>query len=67
MHTFKFSLIAVLSCIAMIGAIPIENRAPAEAIVRRQCGGLYVLYQLQLQYVEVLTQSKKIFQRRGRS
>ena len=49
MHTFKFSLIAVLCCIAMIGATPVENRAPAEAIVRRQCDiGVYVPYQLQL-------------------
>jgi hypothetical protein len=36
MHASKFSLIAVLSCIAMIGAIPVGNRAAAEAIVRRQ-------------------------------
>jgi hypothetical protein len=46
MHASRFSLIAVLSCIAMIGAIPVGNRAAAEAIVRRQIGGLvgYVRY-----------------------
>jgi hypothetical protein len=46
MHAFKFSSIAVLSCIAMIGAIPVGNRAPAEAIVRRQdgLGGEDVMY-----------------------
>jgi hypothetical protein len=36
MHAFSFSLIAVLSCIAMIGAAPAGNIAPAEVIVRRQ-------------------------------
>jgi hypothetical protein len=40
MRTFNnFSLLAVLSCIAMIGATLIGNRAPAGAIHRRQ---LYV-------------------------
>ena len=38
MHAFKFGLLAVLSCIAVVGAIPVGNRAPAEAIVRRQDG-----------------------------
>jgi hypothetical protein len=38
MHVFrvKFSLIAVLSCIAMIGATPVGNSGPAEAIAGRQ-------------------------------
>jgi hypothetical protein len=38
MHSSKFSLIliAVSGCIAMIGAIPVGNRAGAEAVVRRQ-------------------------------
>ncbi|KAI0281157.1 hypothetical protein BGY98DRAFT_261594 [Russula aff. rugulosa BPL654] len=36
MRVFNFSLIAVLSCIAMIGAIPVENNAPAQAIARRE-------------------------------
>ena len=36
MRAFNFGLIAVLSCIAMIGATPVGNSAPAEAIVRRQ-------------------------------
>jgi hypothetical protein len=52
MHASKFSLIVVLSCIAMIGAIPVGDGAAAETIVRRQGLG-YVPYQLQLQYVEV--------------
>ena len=52
MRTFSFTLLAVLSCIAMIGATPIGNRAPAEAIVRRQ---LYVPWQ---QLMEVLTRLK---------
>jgi hypothetical protein len=29
-------LIAVLSCIAMIGATPVGDSAPAEALTRRQ-------------------------------
>jgi hypothetical protein len=45
MRAFNFSLIAVLSCIAMIAATPIGNSAPAEAIARRQT---YVPYQLLL-------------------
>jgi hypothetical protein len=36
MRAFNISLIAVLSCIAMIGATPVGNIAPAEAIARRQ-------------------------------
>jgi hypothetical protein len=36
MRTFNFGLLAVLSCIAMIGATPIGNGAPAEALGRRQ-------------------------------
>jgi hypothetical protein len=48
----------VLSCIAVIGAIPVGNRAPAEAIVRRQSGHgdegfiTYVPCYLQLPHVE---------------
>ena len=38
MHAYKFGLIAVLSCIAMIGAIPVGNHMPIEVIVRRQDG-----------------------------
>jgi hypothetical protein len=59
MHAFKFSLIVVLSCIAMIGAVPVGNRAPAKAIVRRLdgLGGPYRLV-LQLQHAKVLTRSK---------
>jgi len=34
MHTVKFTLLAVLSYIAMIGAAPVENSAPAETIDR---------------------------------
>ena len=41
MHGFKVGLIAVLSWISMNDAAPVGNRAPAEAIVRRQ-GGLGV-------------------------
>jgi hypothetical protein len=41
MRTFNFGLIVVLSCIAMIGATPVGNSVPAEAIARRQ---KYVLY-----------------------
>jgi hypothetical protein len=44
MHAFKFSLIAVLSCIAMVGAIPVGNRAPAEAMVRRDHGEVASMY-----------------------
>ena len=29
---FKFTLLAMLSCIAVIGATPLEPRAPTEAI-----------------------------------
>ena len=36
-----FSFIAALSCIALIGATPVENNAPAEAIARRE---VYVPY-----------------------
>jgi len=36
MRTFNFTLLAMLSCIAVIGAIPVGNNAPAEAIARRQ-------------------------------
>ena len=62
MRVLNFSLIMVLSCVAMIGAIPVGSRAPAEAIVRRQSPVVadveYVPYYLQLQHVEVLTWSK---------
>jgi len=36
MRAFNFGLIVVLSCISMIGATPVGNGTPAEAIVRRQ-------------------------------
>ena len=36
MRMINFGLIAVLSCIAVIGATPAGNSAPAEAITRRQ-------------------------------
>jgi hypothetical protein len=36
MRTTNFTLFAVLSCIAMIGAIPIEDGALAGRIARRQ-------------------------------
>ena len=36
MHASKFGLIAVLSCVSVIDAIPVGDRAPAEASVRRQ-------------------------------
>ncbi|SRR5258707_11778023 len=39
MRTFNFTLLAMLSCIAVIGAIPVgdkPNHALAEAIARRQ-------------------------------
>ena len=45
MRTFNFGLLAVLSCIAMIGATPIGNDAPAEAIGRRQ-QSMYVPWSL---------------------
>lgn len=55
MRAFNFSLIAVLSCIAVIGATPVENlkspRSPVEDIVRRK---MYA-YKLQSRHVEVLT------------
>jgi hypothetical protein len=40
MRTFNFSVLAVLGCIAVVGAAPIGKRAPAEAI-----GGLTADYQ----------------------
>ena len=33
--TFNFTVLVVLSCIAVIGATPLGARAPAEAINRR--------------------------------
>ena len=57
MRTCNVSFLAVLSCIAMIGATPIENRSLAEA---RQFGGLpYVALQ---QLVDVLTRLKPFLQ-----
>ena len=32
MHTYKFTLLAVLSYVAMIGAAPLENHAPADLV-----------------------------------
>jgi len=55
MRTFNFLLLAMLSCIAMIGAgsaAPIGNGAPAEAIERRES---YVPLQ---RLMEVLIQLK---------
>jgi hypothetical protein len=49
---FNLGLIAVLSCIAVIGATPVGNSVPAEAITRRQS---YVPYYLRLQPMESLT------------
>ena len=43
MHAFNFTLLAVLSYVAVIGAIPFAARAPAGAINRRQGG--YVIQQ----------------------
>jgi hypothetical protein len=54
MRTFNFLLLAMLSCIAMIGAAPIGNGAPAEAIERRKS---YVPLQ---QLMEVLIQLKNL-------
>jgi hypothetical protein len=40
MHTFKFTLLAVLSYVAMIGATPLGNRAPpAYALLITARGG----------------------------
>ena len=36
MRVFNTSLIALLSCIAMVGATPVGNNAAAEAISRRE-------------------------------
>ena len=36
MRAFNFTLLAVFSCIAMIGATPIGDSAPAGGIGRRQ-------------------------------
>ena len=36
MRTFNFTLLAVLSYVAVIAAAPLGSRAPAEAIDRRQ-------------------------------
>ena len=43
-----FSLIAVLVCIAMIGAAPVENDASAEAIAHHAEG--YVMSLIDLSY-----------------
>jgi hypothetical protein len=51
-------LLEVLCCIAMIGAVPIGNRAPAEVIGRRQ-NGVYVPWQ---QLMEVPTRLKTFLQ-----
>ena len=53
MHAFKFSLIAVLSCIAMTGATAVGNSGPAKDVARRE-ENEYVPYS-QLRYMEVLT------------
>ena len=50
MHAYKFGLIVVLSCIAMIGAIPVGNHVPVEAIVRRG-DGLGTLFANLVMYV----------------
>ena len=47
MLTFNLAVLSVLSCIAMVGAIPIGNDAPAGSIARRQ---LYVPYQQRSQH-----------------
>ena len=44
MHAFKFGLLAVLSCIAVVGAVPVGNRAPAEALRRQNGAGADVKY-----------------------
>ena len=36
MRTINLTLIAVLSCIAMIGAAPIKDGAPAGGVARRK-------------------------------
>ena len=36
MRTFNFTLLPVLSYVAVIAATPLGDRAPAEAIARRQ-------------------------------
>jgi hypothetical protein len=36
MRIINFTLLAVLSCIAMIGATPIKGGTPAEGIARRK-------------------------------
>ena len=36
MRAFNFTLLAVLSYVAVIGATPLGVRAPAEAVDRRQ-------------------------------
>ena len=41
MRTFKFTLLTMLSYVAVVVATPVEDRAPAEAIDRRQAR-LYV-------------------------
>jgi hypothetical protein len=62
MRTFNFGLLAVLSCIAMIGATPVGNDAPVEAIGRRQpmpVPPMYVPLQ-QFMDMEVLTRLKMV-------
>ena len=52
MRTFNISFLAVLSCVAIIGATPIGNRSLAEA---RQDGPPQPLYVTLQQLMEVLT------------
>jgi hypothetical protein len=59
MRTFNFLLLAMLSCIAMIGAVSIGNRAPAEVINRDQIGNYARKYVPWQQLMGVLTRLKK--------
>ena len=59
MRTFIVGFVAVLSCIAMIGATPVENRSPVEAV--EAPSDEYVALQ-QLVEVQVLTRLKSFLQ-----
>jgi hypothetical protein len=55
MRTINFTLLAVLSCIAMIGAIPIEDGGSLAGNIARRQDPIYVPSKQQLHGVDVLT------------
>ena len=62
MRTFIVGFVAVLSCVAMIGATPVGSRSPVEAVEAPSIE--YVALQ-QLMGVQVLTRLKSFLQSRS--